>query len=150
MLPLNTPVNTPPAFGWRAAAGLLVLGMLFGLFVLGAQPFAVNLVPSPLDKLAHVAAFAVLACAIGLLSGQRGRRMLLIAVAGALLIGVLDEWHQMFLPGRHAGPDDLAMDVIGSLLGAILLTRWRLHTARAVQRAGGQQIMNSDRNVKHH
>ena len=105
----------------RAGPALLALGILFGLFVLGAQPFAVNLIPSPWDKLAHLAVFAVLAYALGLLSGQRGGRMLLFAVAGALFIGALDEWHQMFLPGRHAGWDDLAADAIGSLLGAALL-----------------------------
>lgn len=98
----------------RAGAALLASGILFGLFVLGAQPFAVNLIPSPWDQLAHVTVFAVLACAVGLLSGQRGGRMLLFAVDGAFFIGALDEWRQMFLRGRHAGWDDLAMDAIGS------------------------------------
>jgi VanZ family protein len=57
--------------------------------------------------------------------------MLLFAVAGASFIGALDEWHQMFLPGRHAGWHDLAMDVIGSLLGAALLALAQQRLARA-------------------
>jgi len=122
--------NLPPRH-LRAGAALLASGILFGLFVFGAQPFAVNLIPSPWDQLAHVAVFAVLACALGLVSGQRGGRMLLFAVAGASFIGALDEWHQMFLPGRHAGWDDLAMDVIGSLLGAALLALAQQRLARA-------------------
>jgi len=122
--------NMPPRHR-RTGPALLASGILFGLFVLGAQPFAVGLIPSPWDQLAHFAVFAVLACALGVLGGQRGGRMLLFAVAGALSIGALDEWHQMYLPGRHAGWDDLAMDAIGSLLGAALLALAQRRVARA-------------------
>ena len=105
----------------RVATVLLVLGILFGLFVIGAQPIAVGLVPVPWDKVAHGSVFAVLAAAIGLGSGLRGWRMMLLAVGGAVLIGGLDEWHQVYLPGRQAGWDDLAADALGGLLGACLL-----------------------------
>jgi hypothetical protein len=125
------PTNEQKSPRRRAGPALLASGILFGLFVLGAQPFAVGLIPSPWDQPAHVAVFATLACALGLLSGQRGGRMLLLAVAGALLIGALDEWHQMFLPGRHAGWDDLAMDAIGGLSGAALLAFVQQRVARA-------------------
>ena len=103
----------------RVAMVVLALGIPFGLFVLGAQPFAVGLVPSPWDKLAHGCVFAVLAAAIGLASGLRGWRMVLLAVAGAVLVGGLDEWHQVYLPGRQAGLDDLAADAVGGLVGAL-------------------------------
>ena len=105
----------------RVLAMLLALAILFGLFVLGAQPFAVGLFPVPWDKLAHAGVFAVLAATIGLASGLRGWRMVLLAVGGALLVGVLDEWHQIYLPGRMATWDDLAADVVGGLLGAMAL-----------------------------
>jgi VanZ family protein len=113
---------------------MVTSGILFGLFALGAQPFAVQLIPAPWDQLAHVAIFAVLAFALGLLSGQRGGRVWLVAVAGALLIGALDEWHQMYVPGRNAGWNDLAMDVIGSLAGTAVLA---LAPRRAARPAGG-------------
>lgn len=100
---------------------LLALGIVVGLYVLGAQPFAVGLIPAPWDKLAHAGVFAVLATAVGLASGLRGRRMVVVAVAGALLAGGLDEWHQFFLPGRQAGWDDLAADAAGAMLGAAFL-----------------------------
>lgn len=103
-------------------AMLLTLAILFGLFVLGAQPFAVGLFTVPWDKLAHASVFAVLAATIGLTSGLRGWRMVLLAVGGAILVGVLDEWHQVFLPGRQAGWHDLAADAVGSLLGALALS----------------------------
>jgi len=99
---------------------LVALAIVLGLLLLGAQPFAVGLVPSPWDKFAHGFVFALLAAAIGLASGLRGGRMVLLAFTGALLVGVMDEWHQVFLPGRQAGWDDLAADAVGGLLGAVL------------------------------
>jgi VanZ family protein len=105
----------------RVVTVLVVLGILTGLFVLGAQPFAVGLVPAPWDKLAHGGVFAALAIAIGLASGLRGWRMVLLAFGGAMLVGWLDEWHQVYLPGRQAGWDDLVADAVGGLLGALLV-----------------------------
>ena len=106
----------------RIAAAMLVLAMVINLFFWGAQPIAVNLISTPWDKFLHGAIFAVLTCGIGLASGLQGSRRLIIAVIGALLIGVMDEWHQVYLPGRHPGWDDLLADAIGSLVGATLLT----------------------------
>jgi len=109
----------------RIAAAILVLGMILNLFFWGAQPVAVNLLPTPWDKFLHGAIFAVLTCGIGLAIGLQGYRGLIIAITGALLIGVLDEWHQVYLPGRHPSWDDLLADLIGSLAGAALLMLWR-------------------------
>jgi VanZ family protein len=109
----------------RIAAAMLVLAMILNLFFLGAQPVAVNLLPTPWDKFLHGTTFAVLACGIGLASGMQGSRGLIIAICGALLIGILDEWHQVYLPGRHPSWDDLLADAVGSLAGAALLMLWR-------------------------
>jgi VanZ family protein len=95
------------------------------LFFWGAQPIAVNLIPTPWDKFLHGTTFAVLAIGIGLASGLEGSRSLIIASTGALSIGVLDEWYQLYLPGRHPGWDDLLADAVGSLVGAALLMLWR-------------------------
>lgn len=108
----------------QVAAALLVVGLPLGLFVAGAQPVAVGLVPAPWDKLVHAAVFAVLAGAIGYSSGLRGRRMLLVCFCSAAAVGALDEWHQMYLPGRSADLDDLAFDAFGAALGAAALL-WR-------------------------
>jgi len=102
----------------RLAAALLAVALPLGLFVGGAQPVAVGLVPAPWDKLLHALVFAVLAAAMGYASGMRGARVLLLAFCGAVLVGMLDEWHQMYLPGRSAGWDDLAADAVGAGLGA--------------------------------
>lgn len=105
-------------------AVLLVVGLPLGLYVGGAQPVAVGLVPAPWDKLVHAAVFALLAGAIGYVSGLRGWRMLVVSICGAVAVGALDEWHQMYLPGRSAGLDDLAADAAGAALGAAALL-WR-------------------------
>ena len=102
----------------RVAALLLAVGLPLGLYIGGAQPVAVGLIPPPWDKLAHASVFALLAACIGYASGLRGRTMLLLAFGGALAVGVADEWHQVFLPGRSAGLDDLAANAVGAALGA--------------------------------
>ena len=102
----------------RLAAALLAVVLPLGLFVGGAQPVAVGLVPTPWDKLLHALVFAVLAAAMGYASGLRGARVLLLAFGGALAVGLVDEWHQLHLPGRSAGWDDLAADAVGAGLGA--------------------------------
>ena len=103
----------------RVVSALLLVLMTGALLIGGAQPFAVNLIPAPWDKFAHIALFALISAAIGLASGRSGVRMVLLAVAGALLLGLVDEWHQGFLPGRNAGLDDLAADFLGALAGAL-------------------------------
>lgn len=103
---------------WRVLAALLAVALPLGLWVGGAQPVAVGLIPPPWDKLAHAVVFAVLAAAIGYASGLRGWRVALLGFAGALLVGAVDELHQMTLPGRSAGWDDLAADALGAALGA--------------------------------
>ena len=107
----------------RWAAVAMAIGLPLGLLVGGAQPVAVGLVPAPWDKLAHASVFAVLAAAVGHASGLRGWRMVLVAFIGAGAVGLADEWHQMFLPGRSAGWDDLAADMLGAAVGATAV--WR-------------------------
>ena len=105
----------------RILAGLTLALSAAVLYVGGAQPVAVNLFPAPWDKLAHLLTFAVVGAAAGLAGGMRGWRMALCCVAGALLVGGMDEVHQMFLPGRSASWYDLAADAAGGLLGAAAL-----------------------------
>jgi VanZ family protein len=97
------------------------MAVILNLFFWGTQPIAINLVPAPWDKFLHGITFTVLAFGIGFASGLQGSRMMVVAFSGALLTGVLDEWHQLYLPGRHPGWDDLMEDTIGGLIGASLL-----------------------------
>jgi VanZ family protein len=113
----------------RMAAGASVVLGLAGLHVLGAQAFAVGLFSSPWDKLAHVMTFALIGGAFGLATGARGWRRAICCVVGAVLAGILDEWHQAFLPGRNASWIDLLADTAGGVLAAALLRLecWLVH-----------------------
>ena len=85
--------------------------------------------PSPgfafphLDKLEHAAYFFVM----GLLAfraarfgeGWSPRTSLLAVVLGGLLLGILDEFHQSFVPERGAEALDIAADTAGALAAAI-------------------------------
>jgi VanZ family protein len=76
---------------------------------------------------AHAGVFAVLAVCIGLASGWRGWRgwrLMLLMMGSTLLLGGLDEWHQFYLPGRHAQWEDLVADALGGLIGAGLVLRF--------------------------
>ena len=99
----------------------MALLIIASLSIGGAQPVAVNLIASPWDKLAHAVIFALLTWAIGIASGLTGWRQFGLAFLGAALIGLFDEWHQMYLPGRKAGWADFSADAAGSLIGIALL-----------------------------
>jgi uncharacterized protein YfiM (DUF2279 family) len=119
----------------RILAALTVAMSAAVLYVGGAQPVAVGLFPAPWDKLAHLLTFAVVGMAAGLAGGMRGWRMALCCLAGALLVGGMDEVHQAFLPGRSASWADLAADAAGGLLGAaVLAAADRLSGGRLLQR----------------
>jgi hypothetical protein len=119
-------------FSSRKVQRLLRLGALgvavalpLCLWIGGAQPIAVGLVPAPWDKGVHAAVFGVLALAVGYASGWRGWRGTALGFAVAVAVGGGDEWHQLLLPGRSAGLDDLAADIFGAALGAWALLRLR-------------------------
>jgi VanZ family protein len=117
----------------RVVAVLAAIGLPLGLYYGGAQPYAVGLIPEPWDKLAHAGVFAVLAAAVGYASGWRGRPVWWLGFTVALAVGAFDEFHQMSLPGRAAGWDDLAADAFGAVMGATVL-RWRRVVKRWVER----------------
>jgi hypothetical protein len=108
----------------RLLAAMTVILAGAGLYVLGAQAFAVGLFPSPWDKLAHVVTFAGMGGAFGLATGKRGWSGAFCCIAGALLIGIMDEWHQAYLPGRTASWSDLMADAAGGALAAAALS-WK-------------------------
>lgn len=107
--------------GLRVAATIALLAVSISLFILGAQPIAVGLFDAPWDKFAHIATFALVGCAAGVASGSQGWFRVAYCVAGALALGLADELHQAYLPGRYASWADLMADTAGGLAGAGLL-----------------------------
>lgn len=49
---------------------------------------------------------------------------LLAAWVIAVLYGVTDEWHQSFVPNRHAELRDLGSDAIGAVVATIVVGAW--------------------------
>lgn len=50
---------------------------------------------------------------------------------GVFILGVSDEVHQMFVPGRRPGWEDLAADLAGIAL-ATMVIQWVCHWKQAV------------------
>jgi VanZ family protein len=89
-----------------------------------------------LKKSAHVIEYAVLAVLIqrGLTGSWLLWRPLTAGTAWILatVFAMTDEYHQSFVPGRHASGWDVALDGVGALLGLIVIwalqRRLRRHT----------------------
>ena len=119
--------------GLQPACAVAALVLVVGLFIGGAQPFAVGLFTAPWDKVAHAAVFGVLAVLLALalrgahvLHGRTAlglRHTLLLAALLAAMVAGADEIHQIWLPGRMAGWDDWLADVAGVALALAGLYR---------------------------
>ncbi len=74
------------------------------------------------DKIVHFLLFAVLG-----FTWIRGLRpglglLCIVAVLGAVF-GMIDEWHQSWVPGRHSTIADALADALGSVAGCITAYR---------------------------
>lgn len=91
----------------------LVIFLIASIFIGGAAPGAGTLFPPPWDKVVHFFVFG----SIGLLLGLAFPRLPLWAIWLLVVVtGAADEFHQLFLPGRQAGFDDLLADALGALV----------------------------------
>jgi VanZ family protein len=98
------------------------LTFVAGLFIGGAQPVAVGLVPAPWDKLAHLAAFGTLTFLVEL--ALRPRPWLLVALP--MVVSAADEIHQAYLPGRYASVEDWLAGAAGACIAYLVLRHTRL------------------------
>ena len=110
----------------RLAAWLPPLAWAAALLVLSAQPS--DRLPPPgfwgLDKLVHGALYAVLGALTGRALRKRRRGVWIIAAAGLVGFGALDEWTQSFTPGRMSSAADLVADAIGGWIGLLVAARY--------------------------
>ena len=85
-----------------------------------------------LRKLGHVAGYFVLTLLLLRALRRSGVAAAVpVAVAAAFAYAVSDEWHQSFVPGRGATPNDVAIDGIGIALAALAGTRTRVRELAA-------------------
>lgn len=66
-------------------------------------------------KSAHIFLFGVLAALLWRATGSNVLTLLLV-----LFYGVLDEWHQSFVPGRTPRLTDVGFDVAGALIALVI------------------------------
>jgi len=77
---------------------------------------------SPYSYLFHFSVYVILGLlAYPFFSGWR--RPVLGALLFCVLYGVSDELHQLFVPGRSFGVDDMLIDAAGGLVGALIARR---------------------------
>lgn len=105
----------------RRLLPILVLVLLLGLQALASHQSSI---PGPLeithpwDKLMHLSFFLILGLVTGwALDRKVAFGWLLAALVG---VGVLDEFHQSFVPGREVSAGDLAADALGAALGLVI------------------------------
>ena len=90
------------------------------LFVGGSQPYAGSLFTPPWDKVVHIIFYGGMLVLAKL--AYPHAPLWKIAI-GVLLIGALDEVHQMFVPGRKPGWDDFGADIIGVVVASVMI-KW--------------------------
>jgi VanZ family protein len=119
MKPIRSPLLAwTPALLWAVA--LFVLSSLPPVLPPEDKP---RLFILPTDKLAHIAAYALLSGLILFALRRAHNTRLPKAVLLAILLtsgyGATDEWHQSFVPDRYAGMDDWVADATGAALAGI-------------------------------
>ena len=114
---------------------LLAIGWATAIFILSSQA-GDELPPliSGLDKLLHALVFGVLGVLVlgSMKTSSRGvytPGQALIAVVLVTLYGILDEFHQRYVPGRSAELLDIAADAVGGIIGVGIA--WVLMKSRA-------------------
>ena len=83
-------------------------------------------VPPSVQNVVHVPVYGFLAwlwCRALDRSSRRAMSAVVVACSITVAFGVLDEWHQTLVPGRLGALVDVALNVAGAVLGAIVYAR---------------------------
>lgn len=122
---MSPALGIPPR--WRALSLAAVVAIAVQLLLLPEPAFAERIVQATSDKVVHATVFG--AIAFLLWAGCDGRRAPLV-FALVLVIGALDETHQMFVPGRDPDLHDLYADGLGAI--AVLMFLEAVASPRAM------------------
>jgi VanZ family protein len=106
-------VGKPRVAWWTATLVLIAT-----IFYFSSRPGSEVGLPSPWDKVAHFSSYAILGFFASKASGSRWTGW---GIAAAY--GMLDEWHQSFVPLRDASAWDWLADALGGWLGSWIATR---------------------------
>lgn len=97
---------------------ILLIILIAALFIGGHQPASGHLFVAPWDKAVHFAFYGILTLLISLAFPSLS---LVIVFMISMSLGCLDEFHQIFVPNRHPGIDDLVADLAGVLVAVFLV-----------------------------
>ncbi len=94
------------------------MGIIF--FLSSQQSFHVHGLPENADKAVHIFIYIPLAFMLYLSLNRSGlkKSLFIMAFIIAGIYGITDEYHQYFVPGRHASSWDVAADFFGAFLGS--------------------------------
>jgi VanZ family protein len=121
-----------PGVGSRRGkhAALLISFLIYlGISLVSSLPGAS--LPSAIpDIIPHFCEYAVLAFFFIQAFKQAARpRTVAVGLAWLVLLAILDEWHQSFVPGRVCSLKDLLFDALGGLSGILAYLGWRRRSA---------------------
>jgi VanZ family protein len=94
------------------------------IFFLSSQNGTLRLPGPALDKIAHLIEFSLLGFLLSLgyfktFSFPPAIKSVLVFLTG-LPLGILDEWHQLFVPGRTSAKADVIADAAGIIAGILI------------------------------
>lgn len=107
-------------FVFRYVPMVVVMGTIYLLSAQPGENLSLPQLPG-LDKLAHMAAYGILALSILFAFTKSSKkndakRVVLLTVGCCLAYGITDEFHQAFVPGRSPSLLDLLADCIGAVM----------------------------------
>jgi VanZ family protein len=107
-----------------------VLLCMAGIFVassISQPPMPAGVSDVSLHAIAYfvLALLLIRALAEGRWTGVTPARVIL-AVIITVLYGLSDEWHQSFVPSRHADVRDVVADAIGACMAAVAVWAWSI------------------------
>ena len=116
-------------FAVRLAMTLVILILVVTVSVVPGQArrgisvfvWLVSATPTPLQKLLHVLAYALLAfLCISTLDDIESRPIRITAALGiTIATGALLEWYQIFVPGRFGTVTDVVRNAVGAIFGVL-------------------------------
>ena len=89
------------------------------------------------DKITHFVVYGIFAALLvrDIAMTTPPWRAALLAIAGACVLGLADEWHQQFIPNRLSDIADFSADAVGASIGALMFVlRERTRTRTIVTR----------------
>jgi VanZ family protein len=110
------------------------------VFYLSSKPLKAGLPIPSFDKWAHVFEFTLLGLLLSFGFFKTFKMSLrikvLLTLAIGILLGILDEIHQYFVPGRHSDILDALADVVGIGLGILVYCYFDQKKKKASQEGG--------------